>query len=107
LTEIIQLKATLYLSNESESWARFLQREQLDPTEAFARVYHGVMKPSFDEHVRLRAMSLLGSVMVFRTAKAAASTHLGWTTVGPRELDAIRALAAEVVASIGQRGKPG
>ena len=81
------------------------------------------MKPSFDviarmvailldedplsEHVRLRAMSLLGAVMVFRTAKAAASTHLGWTKTGPRELDAIRALAAELVASIGQQGKPG
>jgi TetR/AcrR family transcriptional regulator, regulator of cefoperazone and chloramphenicol sensitivity len=123
LTEIIQLKATLYVSDESESWARFLQREQLDPTEAFARVYRGVMKPSFDviarlvailldedplsEHVRLRAMSLLGAVMVFRTAKAAASTHLGWTKTGPRELDAIHALAAELVASIGQQGKPG
>ena len=123
LTEIIQLKATLYISDESESWARFLQREQLEPTEAFARVYRGVMKPSFDviarlvailldedplsEHVRLRAMSLLGAVMVFRTAKAAASTHLGWTTIGPREIDAVRALAAELVASIGQQGKPG
>jgi AcrR family transcriptional regulator len=123
LTEIIQLKATLYISDESEPWARFLQREQLEPTEAFARVYRGIMKPSFDliaslvaillhedplsEHVRLRAMSLLGSVMVFRTAKAAASAHIGWTTIGPRELDAIRALAAELVASIGRRGKPG
>jgi TetR/AcrR family transcriptional regulator, regulator of cefoperazone and chloramphenicol sensitivity len=123
LTEIIQLKATLFISDDSQGWARFLQREQLEPTEAFARVYRGVMKPSFEliaklvailldedpssEHVRLRAMSLLGGVMVFRSANAAATTHLGWTTISQREVDAIRALAAELVASIGPQGKPG
>jgi len=123
LTEIIQLKATLFVSDDSQGWARFLQREQLEPTEAFARVYRGVMKPSFEliaklvgilldenpasEHVRLRAMALLGSVMVFRSANAAATTHLGWTTIGQREVDAVRALAAELVASIGRHGKPG
>jgi AcrR family transcriptional regulator len=116
LTEIVQTMATLFISGESEPWARFVIREQMEPTEAFDRLYRGVTKPLFDvvgkliaillhedqssEHVRLRTLTLLGGVMVFRMANAAALAQLGWKTVGHREVDVIRAHAAELVATI-------
>jgi hypothetical protein len=86
------------------------------PTEAFSRVYEAVMQPTLEavrrlvgvlldepptsERVRLRAISLVGSIMVFRVANAAALRQLEWAEMGPRELDAIRALVAEIVRSI-------
>jgi AcrR family transcriptional regulator len=120
LTEIVETMAALFVSRESESWARFLIREQMEPTEAFARVYGSVMKPMLDvvgklvaillgedpdsQHVRLRTLSLLGGVMVFRMANAAARAQLDWKTIGPREVEAVRGLARELVAAIGPRG---
>jgi hypothetical protein len=56
------------------------------------------------ERVRLRAISLIGSVMVFRVANAAALRQLEWSEIGPREFDAIRALVAEIVCSLDSGG---
>ena len=121
LSEIVETMAALFVSAKSESWARFLIREQMEPTEAFARVYGGVMKPMLDvvgklvavligedsdsQHVRLRTLSLLGSVMVFRMANAAARAQLGWKSIGPREVEVVRGLARELVAAIGPNGR--
>lgn len=120
LAEIVETMAALFVSRESESWARFLIREQMEPTEAFVRVYGGVMKPMLDvvgrliailieedpesQHVRLRTLALLGGVMVFRMANAAARAQLGWKAVGPREVEAVQGLARELVAAIGPKG---
>jgi hypothetical protein len=52
------------------------------------------------EHVRLRTLALLGGVMVFRMAHAAVLKQLDWTTIGPRELDVVRTLVGELVASL-------
>ena len=117
LTSILQRMAALFVGRESETWARFLIREQMEPTEAFRRVYAGVMGPILglfgrlvatlldedprSEHVRLRTLSLAGSVLVFRVAHAAVLAHLEWQTVGPREVEVVGALAAELAASIG------
>ncbi len=118
LTEVIQAMAELFIGRESEPWARFVMREQMEPTEAFNRLYRKMTKPLFDvvgkliailqhedsssEHVRLRTLTLLGGVMVFRMAHAAALAQLGWKRVGRREIDAIRAIAAELVYAIGK-----
>ena len=116
LGEIVQRMATLFAGSESEPWARFIVREQMQPTEAFRRLYDGVMSPLLDvicrlvgillaepaesEHVRLRSLSLLGSVLVYRMAHAATLAKLEWKQVGPREMAAIQALATELVATI-------
>jgi len=120
LCEILETMAMLFVSRESESWARFLIREQMEPTEAFRRVYGSVMQPTLEvvgrlvgiilnedpgsEHVRLRTLALLGGVMVFRMAHAAALAQLGWQEIGSREAAAIRNLARELVASLAQSG---
>ena len=118
LTEIIQAMAELFISGASEPWAKFVMREQMEPTEAFNRLYQSVTKPLFDvvgrliarllradpssELVRLRTLTLLGGVMVFRMAHAAAMAQLGWKKVGSREIEAIRTMAAELVGAIGK-----
>jgi len=120
LREILETMAMLFVSGESEPWARFLIREQMEPTEAFQRVYGGVMQPTLEvigrlvgiildedpssEHVRLRTLALLGGIMVFRMAHAAALAQLGWQEIGSREAAAIRKLAGELVTSLAQPG---
>ncbi|RCS25720.1 DUF1956 domain-containing protein [Phyllobacterium salinisoli] len=121
LTEVLQTIATLFVSRESEPWARYLIREQMEPTEAFKRVYGGVMKPMLEvigrlvaillddvpgsQRVRLRTMALLGGVMVFRVAHAAVLAQLEWKAIGPEEVETVRALARELVGAIGPEGK--
>ena len=109
----------------SEAWtpvARFIVREQMDPTEAFDRLYARVMEPQLEiarrvvgtitgedprtTRVRLRTLSLVGSIVFFRIAQATALRQLGWTRTGPRELAAVRELVRETAASVsGPAGK--
>ncbi|WP_309083720.1 CerR family C-terminal domain-containing protein [Chelativorans sp.] len=119
LTEILQKMAEIFVSPQSAPWARFLIREQMEPTEAFQRVYGGVMQPTLEvatrlvgillaepagsEHVKLRTIALLGSLMVFRMAQAAAQAYLGWPQFGDRETVEIRSLAAELVGLLHPR----
>jgi len=121
LTRILRTMAALFVSDESAPWARFLIREQMEPTEAFQRVYAGVMKPMLEvgrrlvgiilgedpetDHVKLRTFTLLGGVMVFRMAHAAVLAELKWGKFGPRETEDVQRLAGEIVASLVTSGK--
>lgn len=116
LTEIIQRMAALFASSRSEPWARFIVREQMQPTAAFSHLYDGVMGPLLNicshlvgtlldedpasEHVRLRTLSLVGSVLMFRMAHAAVLAALSWDVIDDKGLAAIEALVVELVASI-------
>jgi AcrR family transcriptional regulator len=116
LCEIVRRMAVLFVSNRSEPWARFLSREQMQPTVAFHEIYEGVMGPLLSvcdqlvgtllgedpasQHVRLRTLSLVGSVLVFRMARASVLSALGWEEIDDRGLSEIEALAVELVASI-------
>ncbi|NEJ73495.1 CerR family C-terminal domain-containing protein [Rhizobium phaseoli] len=117
LTEILQTMVTLFVGKESESWARFLVREQMEPTEAFARVYQGIMRPMIEmgrrligvilredpasEHVRLRTFTLIGSILVFRVTHAAVLAQMEWDAVGAEQVEILRGLAAELVDVLG------
>lgn len=117
LTQLVQRMMVLFVSNQSESWARFIIREQMEPTEAFRRIYGRIMRPMIEmvrrligtileddpasEHIRLRALSFVGSVLVFRTAHAAVFAQLEWETAGPRELEILQRHAAELVEVLG------
>ncbi|TCL70164.1 CerR family C-terminal domain-containing protein [Rhizobium sp. BK251] len=117
LTEIVQTMVVLFVSRQSESWARFLIREQMEPTEAFARVYEGVMRPMIEigrrligaiiredpgsEHVKLRTLSFVGSLLVFRMAHAAVLAQMEWEVIGQEQVEIVRSLAAELVAVLG------
>ena len=85
------------LRDETAAMSRFIVREQGDPTRAFSRLYDGVMKQMLDRltgllirvsggglneaTARIRAISLIGQVLVFRTARAALTTGMGWQAI--------------------------
>lgn len=122
LAEMLEAMAALFVSPHSERWARFLIREQMAPTEAFQRIYGGVMEPTLDvarrlvgilvaadpdsDGVRLRTLALLGGVMVFRVAHAAVLRQLGWEAIGPEETGRVRRLARTLVADLRPGGAP-
>ncbi|MBB4188663.1 AcrR family transcriptional regulator [Sinorhizobium terangae] len=117
LTQMVQRMIVLFVSERSESWARFIIREQMEPTEAFNRIYGNIMRPMIEmarrligtilsddpasERIRLRTLSFVGSVLVFRMAHAAVYAQLEWETAGPHELEILRQHAAELVAVLG------
>ena len=117
LTQMVQRMIVLFVSEQSETWARFIIREQMEPTEAFTRLYGNIMRPMIEmarrligailgddpasEHIRLRTLSFVGSVLVFRMAHAAVYAQLEWESAGPKEIETLHRHAAELVAILG------
>lgn len=117
LTQMVQRMVGLFVSRQSESWARFIIREQMEPTEAFARVYDNIMGPMISmagrlvgtilgedpasESVRLKTLSFVGSILVFRMAHAAVLRQMRWDAVGPAELEILKSHAADLVEGLG------
>ncbi|RYY45766.1 MAG: DUF1956 domain-containing protein [Sphingomonadales bacterium] len=96
LLAIIDSMAQMMLRPESEDWARFIIREQQAPTEAFERLYDGVMKnvlavvaglmarvrPDYDDRtLRAAAILLVGQAMMLRAGRAAVCRALGAETI--------------------------
>ena len=91
---------------ETAPLARFIVREQADPTEAFSTIYETLMAPLLtrvaallaivgagqlgDGEARLRTMALFGQALVFRVARETALRGLGWTDIGADEQSSIR-----------------
>jgi AcrR family transcriptional regulator len=92
---------------EAERWARFIVREQMQPTAAFDVIYRfmgnavvnasrlfaaAVNRPD-DAELRVRVFTLMGQVLIFRVAQAVVLRRLEWRAVG----DAERALIKRIV----------
>ena len=93
-------------SHEAQDWARFIIREQTDPSPAFDVLFRGMSDGPLrlftrligilyggdeaDESIRLRAFTMIGQVLIFRTARAAVLKWMGWDDVGADELKAIQ-----------------
>ena len=93
---------------EMETATRFILREHMDPTPAFDVLYDSMMGPLSDEIcrlwsldtgaepdsevTRLTILGLIGQLLVFRVAKAAACRRMGWSEIGPREARAIETM---------------
>ena len=107
------------LNDETEAISRFIVREQGEPTEAFGRIYSGVMGQMLDRLIallalvsggrlnhseaRVRAMTLVGQVLVFRVARATVMTGMGWTSIAADETALIvRTIAANLDAILDQ-----
>jgi AcrR family transcriptional regulator len=91
---------------ESAAWARFIVREQMEPTEAFDVLYGGGMGRLVERlsaliveisggrcgaaEARLKTVAIVGQALVFRVARATLLRATGWTDVNPRSAKAIR-----------------
>ncbi len=107
------------LLDEMAAMSRFIVREQADPTEAFTRIYSGVMGQMLDRFsaliarvaggrmsdadARVRTMTLMGEVLFFRVARATVMAGMGWTQIGQDEAATIaRTIAANLDAILDQ-----
>jgi AcrR family transcriptional regulator len=115
LVRLLETYADVLLGEaEAERWARFIVREQMQPTAAFEVIY-GMMGGAMtiavrlvaaalgrdpeDEAIRLCAITLMGQVLVFRVAHSLVLRRMGWPAIGERERAAIkRVVVADVHA---------
>ena len=94
---IIDRFVEMMVHPESAAWARFIVREQMEPTEAFDVLYSGVMGRLVDHlsalivrigegrcdaaEARLKTVAIVGQALVFRVARATVLRVSGWTDI--------------------------
>jgi TetR/AcrR family transcriptional regulator, regulator of cefoperazone and chloramphenicol sensitivity len=92
------------------NWSRLVIREMTNPTDSFEAIYNvqrlvidtvaliiGKIRGQAPEsqEVRIRTVSLLGQVVVFRTAPATTLRAIGWKQLGQREISALQLILRE------------
>lgn len=102
---------------ESETIARFVVREMMEPSAAFETLYEGLVGPVHGQVCRLWAaatgmdaeaeatklavFATIGQVLYFRLARPAVMRRMGWSVIGEAEGEAIAgAIRANLRASI-------
>ncbi len=101
LSKILAQLVNTMVRDEVAVFSRFIVREQMEATEAFAILYGGMMgralaqiaelliRVSGDslpiEEARVRTIALVGQVMAFRIARASVLATTGWTVVADVE----------------------
>jgi AcrR family transcriptional regulator len=97
LLTIIDRFVEMMVHPESAAWARFIVREQMEPTEAFDILYGGVMGRLVDRlsalivrigggrcdvaEARLKTLAIVGQALVFRVARATLLRATGWSDI--------------------------
>jgi TetR/AcrR family transcriptional regulator, regulator of cefoperazone and chloramphenicol sensitivity len=81
---------------EAERWARYIVREQMQPTAAFEVIYRfmggaatiatrlvsvALQRPE-DEELRIRVFTIIGQVLVFRVAQTLVLRRMEWKSIG-------------------------
>lgn len=95
----------------AEAVARFVVREQLDPSPAFDTLYAGIIAPSHgrvcrlfaratgqdpqSDQVRLAVFALVGQIVYFRIGRTVVLRRMNWETIGPAESTRILAVLRE------------
>ncbi len=105
---------------DAERWARFIVREQLQPTAAFDVIYRflgGAVatatrlvatilgEPEGDE-LRVKAFTVMGQVLVFRVAQTLVLRSMQWPALGDRERETIKRIVHDNLDAILARSKP-
>jgi AcrR family transcriptional regulator len=125
LLAIIDRFVEVMVHPESAAWARFIVREQMEPTEAFDVLYGGLMG-RLVEHLsalivrigrgecdaaeaRLKTVAIVGQALVFRVARATVLRATGWSDIDVAGAAAIRSIIrahtrAIVTNTYGDRG---
>jgi AcrR family transcriptional regulator len=110
LHRLIETFADVMLgSAQAERWARFIVREQMQPTAAFDVIYRflggaagtatrlvaAALQTEIAEETQVRAFTMMGQVLVFRVAQAVILRRTEWKAIG----DDQRALIKRIVLS--------
>jgi AcrR family transcriptional regulator len=106
LLSIIDRFVEVMVDPASALWARFIVREQMEPTEAFDFLYGGIMGRLVDHlsalivrigggryddaEARLKTLAIVGQALVYRVARATLLRATGWTEVDSAGAEAIR-----------------
>ena len=108
---------------EAAAMARFVVREQMDPTESFDVLFQSVIRPRHerlcrlyaratgleadDETVVIAVSTLIGQVMFFRVGRATALRRLGWEEIDPAHAERIVEVILDTVraAVVARRAK--
>lgn len=99
---------TLLGRPEAARWARFVIREQMDPTASFTVLYDGFMgrahtmltalyaaatgRDAAAPETAVRVFAILGQLLVFRMARGLVEARLGWHDYGPAEVATVKAM---------------
>lgn len=112
----------IFINTETAIWARFITREQMEPTAAFGVLHERLMNPMLvlighliavliDEpdpssrYIRLRALSFIGSLLVFRFGNATLLAHVGNPATDADVATTMHRLVHDLVASLHHDGK--
>jgi AcrR family transcriptional regulator len=101
---ILERLATRMASDSSADWSLFILREQMNPSEAFDRIYNGMMgrvmttlvdlirivRPSSLAEARTIAVTLCGQVLAIRASRAAILRLFAIETLDTHHADALR-----------------
>ncbi len=98
---VFAIMAHAMVRNETAEFARFIVREQQEPTEAFDVFYNGMMGQVLNRlvslmkvvaagrvaeiDIKVRVIAMMGQVLSFRIARAATLRLTGWHEVGEPE----------------------
>lgn len=102
---------------EAESVARFMVREQMDPSPTFAVLYERLILPRHEtmcrlfaratgevatsEEVIIAVSAMFGQIMFFRVGRATALARLGWAAIDGDRLDVVLGVVtAQIRATI-------
>ena len=101
----------LVLSDEGASWTGFISREQLNPTKAFDVLYDMILKRVADRlidlianlgrgqwtniDVRMKAVTVLGQIRMFRTAPWTVQRITGLNPADPNDIATIESLSRD------------
>lgn len=116
LLAIVDRFAEIMVRPESAAWARFVVREQMEPTEAFDVLYGGMMGRLIDHlsalivrigggrcdaaEARLKTLAIVGQALVFRVARATVLRATGWADVDANGGAAIRRVVLDHTRAI-------
>jgi AcrR family transcriptional regulator len=101
-------------SADAERWARFIVREQMQPTSAFEVIYRvmgggmvtatklvaAALGRAEDDEIKLRVFMIFGQVLIFRVAQALVLRRMGWAAVGPKERGEIKRIVTAHINAI-------
>lgn len=116
LVVLLEAYADMLLGEaEAERWARFIVREQMQPSPAFEVIFgmmsraHAVAaqlvavalgRDAADDAVRLRTFTLMGQVLIFRLANTMVVRTMDWPGIGEAQRASIKAVILANVRAV-------